>query len=438
MIGVKYFNAIKGCQRCTVTGKRVERRTVFLDCDANERTHHSFIMRTDKLHHVPKFTSQLERIKGIDMIHSFIITDELHTLHLGVCKKLISRWSDDSRGEFNGIRYAKWNSHQINEMSTYMDNVKLPLEFNRQPRSIKDFRMWKGTELRSFLMYISIPILSEYLPETTYNHFLLLFCAMHILSSKSLMSSFLNLAKGFLVQYCSEGTKIYGNTLLISNFHNLIHLVDDLKMYNCTLNECSSYEFENRMDYVKKMIRTGHSMLVQLVHRTIEINNSAPQLSIDIKKKKIHDKRIELKGKTEDTYVDYSNDDFEKYRSISLISFRLKNDNLNCYFYSDIKPNCILKFEMAVVNKKTLKTSIIYTFNSIVYDYFEKPIPSSSLHIYKMYSKQFSDEFYECEIESVQFKFVNLPMPLQKVVYYDLEGEDDDFFELVIPMAHTT
>ena len=54
--------------------------------------------------------------------------------------------------------------------------------------------------------------------------------------------------------------------------HNLLHLCDDYETFG-PLDDCSAFRFENHMQQIKKVIRSTHKPLEQLVHRYSEILN---------------------------------------------------------------------------------------------------------------------------------------------------------------------
>lgn len=73
---------------------------------------------------------------------------------------------------------------------------------------------------------------------------------------------------------------------MISNFHNLIHLFQDLSNFHYTLSECSTYQFENALYKIKQNIRSGSNFLSQHANRTEEMYNKNPQGFVCTKKNK--------------------------------------------------------------------------------------------------------------------------------------------------------
>lgn len=86
---------------------------------------------------------------------------------------------------------------------------------------------WKGTELRTFLHYLGIVVLKDHLTTEAYQHFLLLFCAVTICTSKRYFNT-LPTARAMLLLFIEMFGEIYGEHCITSNVHNLCHLVDDV------------------------------------------------------------------------------------------------------------------------------------------------------------------------------------------------------------------
>jgi len=73
-----------------------------------------------------------------------------------------------------------------------------PQDFNRKPRNFNELHYYKATEFRRLLLYDGIVVLKDHLNENIYKHFLLLHCAIFILSSPSLVQTFCHYAEKFL------------------------------------------------------------------------------------------------------------------------------------------------------------------------------------------------------------------------------------------------
>lgn len=69
-----------------------------------------------------------------------------------------------------------------------------PTDFARLPRSLEDIEYYKATELRQFLLYTGPVALQNIANKNVYIHFMVLSCAIRILSSSELYLTYNNYA----------------------------------------------------------------------------------------------------------------------------------------------------------------------------------------------------------------------------------------------------
>lgn len=233
--------------------------------NADKRTNISFRNRTNPEHH--RENTILEELP-IDMIDAFITSDSLHLLNLGIMKKCILIWM----GESDNFEF-KWSESDINNVNKLLEicNSDLVSDVHRSVRNLNCIKFWKGTEFRTFLLYLGIVILKQSLREQEYNHFLKLFCAVVICSNDNYHYKHLNLAKILFDEYIEEYIEIYGIDKISSNVHNLSHVVDDVRNHG-NLTKIDSYVFENALYGLKTRLRTCNRPLEQISRRILELN----------------------------------------------------------------------------------------------------------------------------------------------------------------------
>ena len=78
----------------------------------------------------------------------------------------------------------------------------------------------------------------------------------------------------FFVKNCIE---IYGETFAVYNVHALLHLHEDVRHSQCSLNELSCFKFENFRQKLKKLVWSGQNPLVQVAKRLGEVNSCNPK-----------------------------------------------------------------------------------------------------------------------------------------------------------------
>lgn len=268
-IGIVNHNAIEGCQRCTISGQRINNRTCFPRSDCPKRTDIEFRNRSIPAHH--QQTSIIERLPN-DMIGDFVIAEDLHLFYLGIIKKCMTFWKDgDSNLEY------KWSESEITNLNQMLKRINndMPFEIHRSIRSIDCYKFWKGSELRTFLLYLGIVVLRHFLRQKEYKHFLKLFCAVtlcttdkYIEKSKQRMT---NLIHELFTEYIEEFIDIYGIEYVSSNVHNLCHVSEDILKFG-NLTKMSAFRFENCLGGLKNRIRNCNRPLEQISRRICELN----------------------------------------------------------------------------------------------------------------------------------------------------------------------
>lgn len=238
--GSKGHAGFNCCIKCTQRGQRLDFRLVFPHISETNRTDEDFRSRTDPEHHVK--TSILETVQGLDMVRDFPL-DEMHIVHLGVVKKLISFWN------------KTFTKDQVNEIE---NNVRMidsyrPVEIRRQIRSLADVGQFKANECRTFLLITGPVILKDILNMEKYEHFLLLHFAMRKLSARNFINEIESI-RSLLVKFVSEFKKLYGLNQLTYVVHSLLHLCDDALKYGCTYS-FSAYKYENNNSKIVRSIR---------------------------------------------------------------------------------------------------------------------------------------------------------------------------------------
>ncbi|KAJ7988597.1 hypothetical protein DPEC_G00325200 [Dallia pectoralis] len=261
-----YLKCVKGhagysaCEKCTQEGEYLNNRVVFPITDAPLRRDEDFIDMTDEAHHLgssPLLATSLGLVSGFPL-------DFMHLVCLGVMRRLVYLW-------LKGPLSCRLSSGQVNMLSEQLENVRryTPVEFNRQPRTLTEIDRWKASEFRQLLLYTGPVLLKSFLHAAVYKHFLLFFVGILILSSKKLFATYTDYANNALVLFVQHFRKVYGNTYISYNVHNLVHLTQDAKVHG-TLDCFSAFQFENFMKTLKKMVRKPQSACSQVVKRILE------------------------------------------------------------------------------------------------------------------------------------------------------------------------
>lgn len=155
-------------------------------------------------------------------------------------------------------------------------NAYKPKEIHRAVRGLDSLKLWKGTELRSFMLYYGIVVLKEHSAIDVYLHFVRLCCAVRICYTDA-YAAYRPIAKIWFEQFIEEYKDIYGENSIGSNVHNLIHVFDDLQEFG-SLNAVSTYPFENRLQFLKSRLKQRRLPLQQITRRLAELSIDYDQL----------------------------------------------------------------------------------------------------------------------------------------------------------------
>lgn len=206
--GIKGHTGRYCCERCEVEGEYCHdtHRMFFNDLDAKERNDSSFRLREQKQHHLS--SSPLEDLP-INMVKDFLL-DYLHLICLGVMKKLLNIW----KGNFARC-FIRWTARTTNEITNVLISIQKtqPMEFNRPVRGLNVLRYWKGTEFRTFLLYVGPVVLRDFVSNEVYQNFLSLHCAVSICISNQ-YTKYLPIAGKLFNEFITEFANIYGKSFV--------------------------------------------------------------------------------------------------------------------------------------------------------------------------------------------------------------------------------
>lgn len=206
-----------------------------------------------------------KRINGITGISVFnylpyfslcnnIVIDYMHGILLGICKKLLGLW-------FNASSFEKpyFVGNRIKEVDHLIKNIAPPYLINRLPRKLSNtLHHWKASELRSWLLFYSLPCLKDILPDLYLKHFSTLVEATHLLLGEGISSEDLDRADVLLNVFVKSAEVLYGKEFMGLNVHSLLHLVMCVQKWG-PLWAWSCFCFESFNGEIKKSIHgTGN------------------------------------------------------------------------------------------------------------------------------------------------------------------------------------
>lgn len=266
--GTKLCSGYFGCDKCAQKGMWIGRVVYPQVKNVELRTDGSFRDQVNEEHHhcVSTFCNL-----PIDMVKKFPI-DYMQQLCLGVMRKLVLLWMRGNRGiKMTSAGNVEPVSKKLIELKPFVPKI-----FARKPWVWAEVDRWKATEFRQFLLYTGKIALSGILRPDLYEHFLVLSVASSILVSPALALSHSDYAKQLMEYFVEQGKLLYGDEFLVYNVHSMIHLADVVEVFG-SLDACSSFPFENYIQKLKRLVRSGRNPIAQVAKRISEFSGTVEQ-----------------------------------------------------------------------------------------------------------------------------------------------------------------
>ncbi|KAK3928352.1 Valine--tRNA ligase [Frankliniella fusca] len=386
---IKSHVGFSSCEKCCVVGVTVESRRTFLDLNQPKRTDQSFQNQDDPAHHTGV---SLLAATGVGFVSQFRL-DPMHLLYQGVMKKILDNW-------LNIV--GPWKLHHqivdlISQLLVFIADT-CPSDFNRKPRSLSEFGVFKATEFRRILLYDSMLVFKDLIDENIYNHFMLFQCAVYILSRPDLLETKLHDSREFLKVFIEHSAVIYGERFVIYNVHSLIHLPEECEIGG-VVEDFSAFKFENALKSLKDSLRSGFKPLQQVAKKAEE---------------RAHEKKkIKFSDVYEDPVVSIKNQVANEivagnyFKKITFGTLSLQVDKRNSCFQTKIGDIVVLK-NVVFRNGRVCLVGCRFLNRE---DYFTYPVASSELDIFRVWNLEERRRIYHCR--ELKFKCWLMPEGLK-------------------------
>ncbi|XP_064462210.1 uncharacterized protein LOC135372623 [Ornithodoros turicata] len=288
MQNVRQFNGRHGCSFCEHPGETYKlpdtRAHVHIyPADGEYRLRDGLRMLTQATQACTRGTP-VKGVKGptvLSLLRKFDIgrgftVDYMHCVLLGVARMFLALWLDTKHH-----RRDWYLGSSATEIESRLMSIRPP-DVTRTPRSLKHRLYWKASELRSWLLYYSIPVLSGILPELYHQHFLLLVGSMHMLLSEAVAQQELDLAEVLLSCFVSATSDLYSKQYLTFNVHQLTHLVQSVRRWG-PLWATSAFLFEDRNGALLRIAK-GTQAIDKQLGMLVSIGNSLAVIEKYVKK----------------------------------------------------------------------------------------------------------------------------------------------------------
>ncbi|KAL2102394.1 hypothetical protein ACEWY4_001562 [Coilia grayii] len=255
---IKSHNGYSGCDKCCQTGNWQNKMT-YPETEVRLRSDDEFETMADEDHHINR-----SPVTGLVKMVSAFPIDYMHLCCLGVMRKLINFWMRGKNSTRQPIRAIKAISEQLVQLRPYT-----PTEFARKPRELNELDRWKAAELRQFMIYTGPLVLRDTLSHNLYDNFMLFSVAMCLLLTPNISDNMVSFAQKLLAAFVKHFGQVYGKEEIVFSVHQTIHLTDEYRQYG-SLDNISSFPYENYLGKIKKMLRKPSQPLQQVVKRLSE------------------------------------------------------------------------------------------------------------------------------------------------------------------------
>ena len=284
------FNGNHGCSHCLQSGKHLAvgvRGKVhvypYMQADptgpsrtSDQQFQHSqqAVIQNEPIYGV-KGPSWLSIIPNYDVIEGNVI-DYMHRVLLGVTKMLLKLWFDSKHaGE---LWYC---GTKVQEADSKLLQIRPPNMITRIPRSIQQHHSyWKATEYRSWLLYYSIPVMMNILPEEYIAHHMLLVEVVATLLQGSISQTMLR-KTGLIKHYCFKFPFYYSERYMTANLHHLLHLPEVVSNFGPLFAAYSCFPFESQNGKLLKFVKGTQHVDLQIIE-SIALTQKLPQIAEEV------------------------------------------------------------------------------------------------------------------------------------------------------------
>ncbi|XP_077510832.1 uncharacterized protein LOC144121478 [Amblyomma americanum] len=212
-----------------------------------------------------KGPSPLLRLKGLDLVWG-LPPDYMHCVLEGVTKQLVEQWLSVTGTAFYIGRHVRL-------LDSRLCTIKPPINFSRIARPLLERAYWKATEWRYWLLFYSVPCfhsfpcLSDLLPRPYMVHFALLVKALFLLLQDTISESDISTAEVLLLSFVQQVARLYGDTAMTFNVHQLLHLPKATRMFG-PLWGLSTFPFEDEIGRTLRLVSAAKLVPMQVAERT--------------------------------------------------------------------------------------------------------------------------------------------------------------------------
>lgn len=263
--GLKTHSGYSSCAWCLHPGEwdAVRRHVKFpnLDFIPAKRTHASIVERANLV-----VRDRVVAIDGVNAATPLInlgpnfdlaegqVVEYMHNILLGLVKQFIKWWM-----KYCDEEYYIGDEETIETLNNKLKLLRPPVEVRRFPRDISAWKHWTARDLENFLLYYSIPVLTDVLPRKYLDHWILLRQSIYLLLQREITESQLKLAQEYMIHFTVQAEQLYGVGMMTFNMHIGTHLFDHVRRWG-PIFTVSGFAYETGNKTLKELIHSQHGI----------------------------------------------------------------------------------------------------------------------------------------------------------------------------------
>lgn len=257
------YSGYFSCSYCYHEGKYINRavKYPFLENESEMRTHDSHMLDIQKSKEKKcsfrgvKGESKFCEIPTIDMVWGFPL-DYMHNALLGMAESTCDDW------------YKILKPAQRKKIDEYLSEIQFPRDLQRSTEPFTTRSIWKANHWKSWLLYCSLPICSEFIPDELLEHFALYVNSIFTLLKLEITEDELKTCEKDLLTFVSQLDNFYGENRSTYNAHSSEHLPESSKKSG-PMWATSAFPFENNIHKLKERINGTKSVEQQLTKKSL-------------------------------------------------------------------------------------------------------------------------------------------------------------------------
>ena len=153
----------------------------------------------------------------------------------------------------------------IGYIDDFLNGIDYPHDFHRKPKGFNSFNQWKASDLRTFFLYLALPLIIRLQPALSNRliyHFSLVLIYVRKLRHFHNRRQISHM-KAFIYEYLKMFPSIYGSCRELLSVHALVHLRDQCIKHGA-LSYHSMFPLESQLHYLRKLAHSTNSLAQQV------------------------------------------------------------------------------------------------------------------------------------------------------------------------------